>query len=147
MDDGDTDEEFWLTQSESLSQKDEERNCLTLGANLEFAENIVVETSTTKRDEYAAQKSVEGRDDENWCLAGLVDDVELEKRIQERIPKNTRSTAWCENVWKDCTMKRNRNEGNVEDKFTDVPINIIDCSEEELEYWLAKFVLEVGKNR
>ena len=50
MDDGDTGEEFWITRSESLSRKDEERSCLILGANLEFAENRVVETSTTKRD-------------------------------------------------------------------------------------------------
>ena len=105
MDDGDTDEEFRITLSESLPQKDVERSCLNLGENLEFAENRVVGTSTTKPDECAAQKSVEGRDEENWCLAGLLDDVTLEKRIQERIPKNTPCSTWCGNVRKDLDHK------------------------------------------
>ena len=43
-------------------------------------------------------------------------------------------------------MKRNRSEGgNVEDKFIKVPVNIIDCSDGELGYWLAKFVLKGRK--
>ena len=59
MDDSGTDEDFWITQS------------------------------TTKRAECEARKSEEGRDEENCCLAGLLDDVEVEKRIQKRIPKNS----------------------------------------------------------
>ena len=53
--------------------------------------------STPKRAECEARKSEKGRNEENCCLAGLLDDVQVEKQIQERIPKNTRSsTAWCE---------------------------------------------------
>ena len=80
----------------------------------QFDENRLVQTTATNRDECEARKSVEGRYEDNCCLPGLVDDVELQKRIRERIPKNTRSsTAWCENVWIDWAMKRNRSEENV----------------------------------
>lgn len=54
-------------------------------------------------------------------------------------------TAWCENVCNDWAMKRNSSEVNAEDKFIKVPINIIDGSDEEMDYWLAKFVVEVRK--
>ena len=50
-----------------------------------------------------------------------------------------------ETLGKTWTIKRNKSEGNAEDKFIEVPLNIIDCSEEEPTYWLAKFVLEVRK--
>ena len=51
---------------------------------------LVGGTSTTKRDECETRKSEEGCEEENCCLHGLLDDVEIGKRIQERIPKNTR---------------------------------------------------------
>ena len=48
-------------------------------------EDFWITPSTRKRAECEARKSEEGRDEENSCLAGLLDDVEVEKRIQEKL--------------------------------------------------------------
>ena len=91
--------------------------------------------------------------DKQQCVACLsvqrVSDSDLQQQVKDRIPKaTTHNTKWAVNIWDEWRKRRNLEFiGNVNehDRFVRVPDSIIDICNEELSYWLAKFVFEVRK--
>ena len=83
---------------------------------------------------------------ENRRKISLVTDKEVELIKESRIPNNTKhNTSWSVGVWQDWAKGRNARvlELGVVDKL--VISDILKVPEEELNYWLAKFVVEVRK--
>lgn len=80
----------------------------------------------------------------------VVSDGELEKRNVERIPKGTRhNTNWAVSVWKEWAEIRNGEATRREnDLFTFVEPDILNLhNNDEINYWLAKFVVEIRKKK
>ena len=81
----------------------------------------------------------------------LVSDAEITSRKLTRVPKRTRyANSWAIGTWKKWAIWRNEKmsmEGSTSDsKFEKVPLLDVDIvSEEELGYWLTRFVLEVRR--
>ena len=75
-----------------------------------------------------------------------VSDAGLRERIRDRIPKATKDcTSWAVRAWLEWGEKRNSEVVNEDDEFVRVPYDIIAIPYVELNYWLAKFVVEVRK--
>lgn len=75
----------------------------------------------------------------------LVTDEDLEKLKDNRIPENTKiNTNWAVSTWKEWAETR-----NLTTKFYPaekvVKLDVLELSNEELGYWLAKFVVEVRR--
>lgn len=76
----------------------------------------------------------------------LVTDKQLENFKDTRIPENTkRNTTWAVRVWQDWAKERNARvkELGIDDKLV-IP-DISKMADDELGYWLAKFVVEIRK--
>lgn len=75
-----------------------------------------------------------------------ISDLELRERVKERIPKSTAdNTKWGFAAWEDWRKKGNLEPTNKEDVFVQVPEYMLTLTNQELYYWLAKFVLEVRR--
>lgn len=91
--------------------------------------------------------------DDNSCEVvnkrniAVVSDVELAKRNESRIPEGTKwSTAWCVRTWIEWTEeRRNSNATITSDLYKVVNSDVLALSNEEINYWLSKFVVEVRK--
>ena len=89
-------------------------------------------------------------DDENHSLTVAelpkdnlthISDIDMAERIQNKIPKPTRnSTDWDVGVWQEWARRRNSVHVNMS-----VPADIVGVRNDELKYWLAKFVLKIRK--
>ena len=82
----------------------------------------------------------------------IVDDEELEKRKESRIPPNTRiSTSWAVRTWSEWAVERNRMIAiKGESRITLLQVNpdILNITDnEELNFWLRKLVVEVRKKK
>ena len=80
----------------------------------------------------------------------LVSDAELEKRNFERIPQGTRhNTKWAVGVWKEWAEIRNSKAVNCgDDLYRFVEPKIVNLrSDNEINYWLGKFVVEIRKKK
>ena len=82
----------------------------------------------------------------------IVDDEELEKRKESRIPPNTRiNTSWAVRAWSERALERNGMiaiKGETGITLPEVNSDILNItSNEELNYWLSKFVVEVRKKK
>ena len=83
----------------------------------------------------------------------MVNDDQLERRKELRIPGNTKANlrwavnTWCE--WNEITVERNEKAKNIGcvDKYSKVDPCILNHRGEELNYWLSKFVMEVRKKK
>lgn len=76
----------------------------------------------------------------------LVTDKELETRKESRIPENTKqSTTWAVHVWKDWAEERNVKAKALGPNEKLVNSDIVNITKAELNYWLAKFVVEIRK--
>lgn len=78
------------------------------------------------------------------------DSVEVEKRRESRIPANTKvNTSWAEPCWEEwavkCNVKVKKNSSK--EKYYKVNPDIQKVANEQLDYWLGKFVLEIQKKR
>ena len=76
-----------------------------------------------------------------------VSDIDLLERVKERVPKGTvNNTKWCVTVWEDWKEKRNAEcMSSTNDEFVVVPENMVAMRTTELNYWLAKFMMEVRR--
>ena len=76
-----------------------------------------------------------------------VSDIDLLERVKERVPKGTvNNTKWCVTVWEDWKEKRNAEcMSSTNDEFFVVPENMVAMRTTELNYWLAKFMMEVRR--
>lgn len=74
-----------------------------------------------------------------------VDDAEVKKRQESRVPANTRKqTMWCLAVWEDWIKARRSMPGLIEE-FPIIERDITEMDVEEINFWHSKFVLEVRK--
>lgn len=74
-----------------------------------------------------------------------VSEPELAKQRNERIPKKTRQNIlFAMNVWRSWAENRNLKPQTVLEQYTIVPIDIVTTSEAELNFWLSRFVNELG---
>ncbi|XP_031549389.1 zinc finger MYM-type protein 3-like [Actinia tenebrosa] len=105
-------------------------NCLEVEANI-GEKNNELEIQEPKRD------------------IAVVSDVDLHRRVEATIPHGTKcATAWCVQTWKEWAEERSKLcSTSVSDKYQVVDLDILQLSKEELDYWLAKFVLEVRKKK
>ena len=91
--------------------------------------------------------------DENPVVEGsrnipVVTDAELKERKDLRIPANTRmSTSWATRVWKDWAAERNKKVKTAHSTEEAVSGDLLANTDEQLNKWLAKFVVEGSKNR
>ena len=68
------------------------------------------------------------------------EDVAIAKKLA--IPENTeKATQWCLNTWDEWTKQRELNE----DERLFGPISIGEMSEDQIRYWVPRFILEVRK--
>lgn len=81
-----------------------------------------------------------------------INDEEVEIRSKSGIPKNTmRRNKWALNTWTKWSIARNNRrevEADIDhshDKWTKITSCLDKIIDEELDYWLSKFVLEVRK--
>ena len=133
MDDNATDEEIWITQS-SLS-----KTCI----HKHLAE------STMSEDQFSSiSETLVALNKADACeVTTRVTDSVLAERIDDRVPKATQSSMnWAVGVWEKWARERNPTCVNwSQDKFGQVGTDIALLPKDELNYWLAKFVLEVQK--
>ena len=80
----------------------------------------------------------------------VVCDNEVEKRRESRIPANTKvNTSWAVRCWEEwaveCNVKVKKNSSK--EKYYEVNPDIKKVANEQLDYWLGKFVLEIRKKK
>jgi hypothetical protein len=78
----------------------------------------------------------------------LVSDEELKRRQEDRIPEKTKSnTAWCLRTWTEWAKERStiRSSLCINERYRVVNADMLEQEqeEEELCYWLSKFIVEV----
>ena len=85
-------------------------------------------------------------------FAEPVADGEVEERSRAGIPKNTqRRNKWAVNTWIKWSIARNNrriveeDDNVMSDKFTKILISLDHMPDDQLNYWVAKFILEVRK--
>ena len=119
--------------------------------NLGECSNNTSNNRTTYSDhvlmaEKELNEALKCRYSENRRKISLVTDKEVELIKESRIPNNTKhNTSWSVGVWQVWAKGRNARviDLGVVDKL--VMPDILKVPEEELKYWLAKFVVEVRK--
>ena len=135
MDEDETDEEIWIMQS-SLS-----KTCI----------HKHLTESTMSEDQFSsASETLVVLNKADACEATTrVNDSVLAERIEDRVQKATRSsTNWAVGVWEKWARERNSTCVNwSHDKFGQVGTDIALLPNDELNYWLAKFVLEIRKKQ
>lgn len=77
-------------------------------------------------------------------LRRYLDDVQPAEApgIPERTKKQNR---WAFNVWREWARKRNMLEDSFAGVHKGVPLDVGQANEEELDYWLCKFVMEIRR--
>lgn len=131
MDEDETDEEIWITQSSFSKTCSHKRVAEFSKSEDRFCSVSETPVVLNKADDCEATTRVS--------------DSVLAERIEDRIPKATRnSTNWAIGVWEKWARERNSTCVNwSQDKFGQVGTDIALLPNDELNYWLAKFVLEV----
>ena len=80
----------------------------------------------------------------------VVCDNEVEKRRESRIPANTKvNTSWAVRCWEEWAVERNVKvrKNSSKEKYYEVNPDIKKVANEQLDYWLGKFVLEIRKKK
>ena len=80
----------------------------------------------------------------------VVCDNEVEKRRKSRIPANTKvNTSWAVRCWEEWAVERNVKvkKNSSKEKYYEVNPDIKKVANEQLDYWLGKFVLEIRKKK
>ena len=80
----------------------------------------------------------------------LVSDEELKRRQEDRIPEKTKSnTAWCLRTWTEWAKERSaiRSSLCINERYRVVNADMLEQEEEELCYWLSKFIVEVRQKK
>ena len=73
----------------------------------------------------------------------LTSDTQLEEAKVAAISKNTaKSTSWCVNIWKEWSQHRQSLHPGA---YSEWPIHLYLADNQQLDYWLSKFVLETRK--
>ena len=134
----DSDDEIFLTQN-TFSQEP-------------FSPELNLEELLGDFREVIERNSVEVEKKENpGRNIVVVCDNEVEKRRESRIPANTKvNTSWavrCWEEWAERNVKRNVKvkKNSSKEKYYEVNPDIKKVANEQLDYWLGKFVLEIRK--
>ena len=155
-----SDEELFLTQnsfSEERVQDNFSIDCILDGL-VGCDEPVSQNSCKEELKQVVTEKSIkDGRTDpSNYPEAVrkivIVDDEELEKRKESRIPPNTRiNTSWAVRAWSEWALERNGMiaiKGETGITLPEVNPDILNITHnEELNYWLSKFVVEVRKKK
>ena len=73
----------------------------------------------------------------------LTSDTQLQEAKVAAISKNTaKSTSWCVNIWKEWSQHRQSLHPGA---YSEWPIHLYLATDQQLDYWLSKFVLETRK--
>lgn len=154
MDSMDSDEELFLTQN-SFSQEILQPN-FSIDSLLDAIEGsgepAPQNSCAEELKKLVPDESIKGGPkavQRNICI---VDDEELEKRKESRIPPNTRvNTSWAVRTWAEWAEERNgmiaiKGESGV--TLPQVNSDILNITDnEELNYWLSRLVVEVRKKK
>ena len=155
-----SDEELFLTQNSFSEERVEDNFSIdSILYGLVACDEPVSQNSCGEElKQVVTEKSIkDGRTDpSNYPEAVrkivIVDDEELEKRKESRIPANTRiNTSWAVRAWSEWALERNgmiaiRGETGI--TLPEVNPDILNITHnEELNYWLSKFVVEVRKKK
>ena len=130
-----SDDDFRIRQSRfctTICNYDTDLSDLLL---MEEVEDKTTENGSGEATETRAKRGIE-----------ILPNEELQKRVEQRIPKNTRlSTEWSIFVWQDWAEERNSHQSaghSKDDAYEKVPCDIVHTSDRELNYWLSKFVMQ-----
>ena len=80
----------------------------------------------------------------------VVCDNKVEKRRESRIPANTKvNTSWAVRCWEEWAVERNVKvkKNSSKEKYYEVNPYTNKVANEQLDYWLGKFVLEIRKKK
>ena len=80
----------------------------------------------------------------------VVCDNEVEKRRESRISANTKvNTSWAVSCWEEWAVERNVKvkKNSSKEKYYEVNPDTKKVANEQLDYWLGKFVLEIRKKK
>ena len=80
----------------------------------------------------------------------VVCDNEVKKRREPRIPANTKvNTSWAVRCWEEWPVEPNVKvkKNSSKEKYYEVNPDIKKVANEQLDYWLGKFVLEIRKRK
>ena len=133
----DSDDEIFLTQN-TFSQEP-------------FSPELNLEELVGDFREVSERDSVEVEKKENpGRNIVVVCDNEVEKRRESRIPANTKvNTSWAVRCWEECVVERNVKvkKNSSKEKYYEVNPDSKKVANEQLDYWLGKFVLEIRKKK
>ena len=133
----DSDDEIFLTQN-TFSQE-------------AFSPELNLEELLGDFREVSDRDSVEVEKKENpGRNIVVVCDNEVEKRRESRTPANTKvNTSWAVRCWEEWAVERNVKvrKNSSKEKYYEVNPDIKKVANEQLDYWLGKFVLEIGKKK
>ena len=75
--------------------------------------------------------------------------IKVEQRRESRIPANTKvNTSWAVRCWEEWVVERNvKVKNSSKEKRYEVNPDIKKVANEQLDYWLGKFVLEIRKKK
>ena len=105
-----------------------------------------VDSALYKRHEEEIDKSSSS----NTRKIAVVSDEELKRRQENRIPQKTKTnTAWCLRTWSEWAKERNAVCSSlcVNERYRVVNSDMLRQEEEELCYWLSKFIVEVRQKK
>ena len=155
-----SDEELFLTQNSFSEERVEDNFSIDsiLDGLVACDEPVSQNSCEEELKQVVSEKSIkDGRTDpSNYPEAVrkivIVDDEELEKRKESRIPPNTRiNTSWAVRAWSEWALERNGMiaiKGETGITLPEVNPDILNITHnEELNYWLSKFVVEVRKKK
>jgi hypothetical protein len=142
MSDTNSDEDMFITQN-VFRQADSDNN-IDLLHEILFGEERLQQAD----DELSTVPIANAKKSRRVILP--VSDAELEKRCLDRIPEGTKhNTNWAVRAWREWAEIRN-SEGTCsrEDLYAFVQPQILDLQKnDEINYWLAKFVVEIRKKK
>lgn len=155
-----SDEELFLTQNSFSEERVEDNFSIDsiLDGLVACDEPVSQNSCEEELKQVVTEKSIkDGRTDpSNYPEAVrkivIVDDEELEKRKESRIPPNTRiNTSWAVRAWSEWALERNGMiaiKGETGITLPEVNPDILNIThKEEVNYWLSKFVVEVRKKK
>ncbi|PFX15305.1 Zinc finger MYM-type protein 3 [Stylophora pistillata] len=155
-----SDEELFLTQNSFSEERVEDNFSIDsiLDGLVACDEPVSQNSCEEELKQVVTEKSIkDGRTDpSNYPEAVrkivIVDDEELEKRKESRIPPNTRiNTSWAVRAWSEWALERNGMiaiKGETGITLPEVNPDILNITHnEEVNYWLSKFVVEVRKKK
>ncbi|XP_062572924.1 zinc finger MYM-type protein 2-like [Saccostrea cucullata] len=84
--------------------------------------------------------------EKSTCFPEVITEAALEKQRIQRIPKKTRqNNQFAVNVWVAWATNRNKRADMLLDKYQTVPLTFKSISNDELDFWMSRFVNEARR--